>query len=173
MKKLDYLIDQYKQLHKNEVYGMSSIYLVVPVSEIISKTKPKRVLDYGCGQSRLLNVLYENYPDIDFVKYDPAIKKYSNKPTGKFDLVICTDVLEHIPEDCLDYILMDISSLSKNVLFNISTKTAIWHLPDGSNCHKTVKEKEWWVELLNNYFDEPKIFYSKYFMLGIKTGTIE
>jgi 2-polyprenyl-3-methyl-5-hydroxy-6-metoxy-1,4-benzoquinol methylase len=169
MKDLEYLINQYKELHKNNIYGMSSIYLITPISELINRIKPKRVLDYGCGQSKLLNVLYENYPDIDFVKYDPAIEKYSKKPTGKFDLIICTDVLEHIPEKYLDYILKDISSLSDNVLFNISTKTAIWHLPDGSNCHKTVKEKDWWIDLLTKYFKDVEVCHNKYFMLGIQT----
>ena len=170
---LDYIIEQYKILHENNLYGISSIYLQVPISKMIRELKPKRVLDYGCGQSSLVNVLEKEFPNIEFEKYDPAIEEYETEPEGKYGLVICTDVLEHIPEEYLSTFLFKISNLSQNVIFNISTKTAIWHLPDGSNCHKTVKEKEWWLEKLQKYFKDVNIFESKYFMLGIKTWSSE
>jgi hypothetical protein len=166
---LDYIIEQYRILHKNNIYGISSIYLLNPIKNFIDEIKPKRVLDYGCGQSSLIDVLKREYPKIEFEKYDPAIEEYSEEPNGKYDFVICTDVLEHIPEEYLDEIIINIKNISDKIFFNISTKIAIWTLPDGTNCHKTVKDSSWWFEKISKYFVKLNECYDKKFMYALRT----
>ena len=99
------LINQYKQIHASKPYGRSSeLKLGYVQRELMHLPKVERVLDYGCGQSRLIDWLGK-VNDTEAVRYDPAIPDYATKPTGKFDAAVCTDVLEHIPEeDVVDFL---------------------------------------------------------------------
>ena len=51
-------------------------------------------LDYGCSKNGLINLLKKNedLKSVKFTGYDPAIDKFKNKPTNKFDIVTCIDV---------------------------------------------------------------------------------
>ena len=54
----------------------------------------------------------EHFPDLrsyfgihQLCLYDPAFPGHWTLPPGEFDVVVCTDVLEHCPEEDLDWIL--------------------------------------------------------------------
>jgi 2-polyprenyl-3-methyl-5-hydroxy-6-metoxy-1,4-benzoquinol methylase len=103
------------------------------------------ILDYGCGKAVGWNRMKRelDYPLLTL--YDPAFKPYENKPTTQFDMVICTDVMEHIPEEDVMDVLKDIFSFArKGVFLGVSTKLANKLLPDGRNAHLTVKPASWW-----------------------------
>jgi hypothetical protein len=138
--------DQYTAIHKTERYGFSSENKARQIKRLIP-ADAATVLDYGCGQSRLLSMIDVMYP----VWYDPSVDGRDVKPTGKVDLVICTDVLEHIPEDELGEFLTDVFSYSNRVIFTISIRPAYKVLPNGVNAHCTVKSEQWWMELLSKY----------------------
>ena len=71
-------------------------------------------------------------------------------PTGKFDLVTCTDVLEHVEPEYIDRVVRHILSLaSKAIYLNINIKEANKTLPDGRNTHLIIKPPEWWEEYLS------------------------
>ena len=142
------LIEQYKILHTTKKYGRSSIKLLKLIKKIID-FKPESILDYGCGQSKLLDYLKAKRR----YRYDPAIKKYIQLPKTKVDLVLCIDVLEHILEEDLDNVLKELKSLSNKVIFSIGTKLATHKLPNGLNAHITVKPKKWWIKKLSKYFN--------------------
>jgi hypothetical protein len=154
------LIDQYKQLHKeNKEYGKSSDTKFRIVSYLVKQGGKKSLLDYGCGKSVLMDSLYTNLPDIEVVKYDPAIEQFSQKPTQKFDLVVCTDVMEHIPEEDVSDVLRDIFDYSESAFFVISTRPANAVLPDGQNAHATVKTPFWWQDKINDVFGKADILH--------------
>ncbi len=70
--------------------------------------------------------------DVVTSEYDPAVAG-KDLPPEPADLVVCTDVLEHIEPDCLDDVLSDLARLTKKVLLvNISTRPAVKVLADGS-----------------------------------------
>ena len=55
------------------------------------------VLDYGTGKGLLVDRLRaELPPSIRVDGYDPAIQKWSQKPSVVPDILLCLDVLEHI-----------------------------------------------------------------------------
>ena len=144
--KRDYYINQYVELHKTSKYGTSSgRQLLTPVQNLINREKPQTVLDYGCGQSDLHKLI--NGVD-KVVRYDPAIPGIDTKPTDEYDLVICTDVMEHIPEDTVDEILEDLHRLGRIVYVVISCVEAYAKLPNGENAHTTVRPQKWWVDKL-------------------------
>jgi len=151
MNKREYYIDQYKQLHASKSYGTSSgRQLVKPIQHLINIKKPQSVLDYGCGQSDLYKKL--NGPKV-VDRYDPAIPDLSTHPTEHYDMVLCTDVMEHIPEEEVDNVLNDLHSLGDTVYVVISCIEAYALLPNGENAHTTVKPQQWWVDKLKTIWD--------------------
>ncbi len=161
-------INQYKKLHdEDETYGTSSVMFKDEISLIIEYLKPKTVLDYGCGKGKLSLVLGERFSDtspktntvpssvngIHFYNYDPSIEKYNHIDLKHYDLIINTDVLEHIPEKDLDDVITKIASLSQKVYFGLNHKKAAAILPNGENAHCTVKPQSWYKKLMSKHFD--------------------
>jgi hypothetical protein len=142
-------IEQYRILHKQGVYGTSSEKLFDDILPLIYELNPQSVLDYGCGQSKLVDMFHISNTH----RYDPAIPAYDTLPEYKtLDLVICTDVLEHIPEDSLFSTLAQIYLYSKNVIFSVAVVPAVKILPNGENAHCTVKNVEWWIDKIKEVF---------------------
>jgi hypothetical protein len=139
-------IDQYRKVHRsNPNYGRSSEKLVGSIRPLVEMVKPKSILDYGCGNSRMLEALGCG-KEVELCRYDPAIPKYAMQKYREYDLVICTDVMEHIPADEVLPTIFKIRKLSENVVFSISTVKAHQILPNGENAHCTVHPQEWWLK---------------------------
>ena len=82
--------------------------------------------------------------------YDPAHAPFQILPEGPFDGVICTDVLEHCPEEDLPWILDELFSLAgKFVYANVACYPANKNLPDGENAHCTLRPPAWWEILIS------------------------
>ena len=73
-------------------------------------------------------------------------------PVDKVDLVVNTDVLEHIPEDELPETVQRIASLSQNVFFHLHHAKAVAILPNGKNAHCTVWTPQQYANLFTKYF---------------------
>lgn len=152
---MDY-IKQYKLLYKRKKnYGKTSIKLYDMLKKIINDLNISSVLDYGCGKSKLLDLIKKN-KKIKIYRYDPAIKKYSKLTKNKTDLVICTDVLQHVPLYDLDRVLKEIKSKGIYILFYIKCTNHKTKLPNGTYANCTVYDKKWWLEKLSNYYDDIK-----------------
>lgn len=138
----DYLQAQ-KALHAKG-FGTSSGKWTPLMLDLKKRFNAQSVLDYGCGQGLLTRGLSGDYRE-----YDPAIPGKDALPE-KADLVVCTDVLEHIEEDCIDGVLDHLADLSNIALLAVvhlgkAKKT----LPDGRNAHILIRPKEWWIEKLS------------------------
>lgn len=152
---MDY-IKQYELLYKRKKnYGKTSIKLYDMLKKIINDLNISSVLDYGCGKSKLLDLIKKN-SKIKIFKYDPAIKKYSKLTKNKTDLVICTDVLQHVPLYDLDRVLKEIKSKGIYILFYIKCTNHKTKLPNKTYANCTVYDKKWWLEKLSNYYDDIK-----------------
>ena len=56
--------------------------------------KPRRMLDYGGGSGLLAEALRTvGFPRVD--TYDPFVQQHAARPTSKYDLVLCFEVVEH------------------------------------------------------------------------------
>lgn len=152
---MDY-IKQYELLYKRKKnYGKTSIKLYDMLKKIINDLNISSVLDYGCGKSKLLDLIKKN-KKIKIYRYDPAIKKYSKLTKNKTDLVICTDVLQHVPLYDLDKVLKEIKSKGIYILFYIKCTNHKTKLPNKTYANCTVYDKKWWLEKLSNYYDDIK-----------------
>ena len=138
-------IDLYKQLPP---YPGNSLTLHLDnIKKLIKTTKSKTALDYGCGNAKhyIGDRIHLSWGLDKMGLYDPAIPKWGLLPSGNFDCVICTDVLEHVPEKEINYTLKEIFTLSNKCTYlNIAMYPARHILPNGENAHCTLKPKDWW-----------------------------
>lgn len=120
----------------------------------VNEVNPRRVLDFGCGKGTLLSALSDIYSSspVEFVGYDPAVPEYDTL-VDSADLVLCIDVLEHIPEEELEGVIYRISRISDRVVFNLHHGLAREILPNNENAHCTVKNIFFYHDLLKKYFN--------------------
>lgn len=145
------LIEDYAQIHASRVYGASSLKNLRLIRPEIKLLRPQSLIDYGCGQSALVDRLNLGYP-LKLSRYDPAIPAFADKPKVKADLLINIDVLEHIEESDLDDVLADMRSLCRDALIIVDTAPAVGFLGDGRNLHVTLKPHDWWRERISRHF---------------------
>ncbi len=150
--KPELISDSYRQLnqelHKqNQFYGVGGGKHAKVVKDLTEKLKTQSVLDYGCGKGHLAKEL--NFP---IWEYDPAIPGKNQAPRPA-DIVICTDVLEHIEPEHLLGVLSDLKRVVKQIgYFTIHTGPAGKTLPDGRNTHLIQKGRQWWKNRLKLFF---------------------
>lgn len=152
-------IKQYENIHKEKEFGVTGLEFAPHVQLCIAELKPKVILDYGCGQSQLFKALV--FPSENYYRYDPAIFEISQVPVKKADLLINTDVLEHIPDEDLDEVLQHMASISRNAFFNIATRLAREVLPNGENAHCTIKTANEWLLVLRRHFKDVQLVVDK------------
>lgn len=165
------LIGFYAQLHDGgdatidippqEMFDGRSLGIHVgTIRALLKRSRAKTLLDYGAGKAKHYEKTEFALPDGRKVTglrdlwqlhritlYDPGYAPHATYPTGTFDAVICTDVLEHIPEQDLDWVIGDLFGFARNLVYaGVANYPAGKMLPDGSNAHVTLKPAEWWIE---------------------------
>jgi hypothetical protein len=114
------------------------------------------LLDYGCGKGHqyILKGWHECWGIMPAL-YDPGVPDFNVLLPGPFDGVICTDVLEHVPENELPSVVADLVRLSRLWCFvSVCCRPAKGNkkLPRGGNVHVTIRPEEWWCEMLEREF---------------------
>ena len=172
------LVGEYTNLHENGnetvpadkmFNGISLAFYVPDLMEIVlNKEKAKSILDYGCGKGKLYSSTEYNTLNLDkkgrrlkdslpnlwqldyYDLYDPGYKEYSKLPKGKYDGVICTDVIEHIDENDCDWILDEIFSYGRKFIYvTIACYQALKTFDNGKNVHVNVQTPEYWKKKLD------------------------
>lgn len=122
------------------------------VREFCEGLGAKSLLDYGCGKGVgwLRDGLREFLGLERVALWDPAYPMFAERPAGKFDVVVCTDVIEHVPEGDVPGVLADIAGYAeKGVFLSICCRPSRGLFRDGTNPHATVKPREWWAGQLD------------------------
>lgn len=150
---MELITEQYRRLNavmheKLPDYGVQGREHFIDIDTLAQSMKTQDILDYGCGKGTLAM----HFP-FTIKQYDPAILKYSDLPESA-DLVVCTDVLEHIEPELIGNVLDHLRSLTKRVLYTtICTKPAKKSLPDGRNAHLIIESSKWWFSALEDRFE--------------------
>ena len=147
----DFLIKEYKRFHRQGNYftGTAIKGRIDDIGNVVKETNSQTLLDYGCGGAvyYLKHKIHEGWGVPLPTFYDPGNDLYDKKPDGKYDGVICTDVLEHVvePEEAIKEIL---NYAKKFVYIAISCQPskANKKFSDGTPFHISVHPKEWWKE---------------------------
>lgn len=170
----------YKQMHQegekmlnlapeDTFDGKSLFPQLEKIKKLCTLTDAKSILDYGSGKGLMWrDGIQVQYPDgvkvistkeflniKDVTCYDPAYEPFSIYPEEKKDGVICTDVLEHIPENDIDWFVGELFRFANKFVFaNIACYPAVKTLPNGENAHCTIKEPQWWIDIFQRYAHE-------------------
>lgn len=168
------LLQQYQQLHTDgektlglapeDTFPGQSLPAQAPmIKRLIDATNAKSILDYGSGKGkqyhpRAIRIegdltqyasIQEYWGVEEITCYDPCYAPFNQLPETQFDGVVSTDVLEHCPEEDVEWIIDGLFAFSKKFVFgNIACYPAKKHLPNGENAHCTIKPGQWWVEYI-------------------------
>lgn len=152
----------YHQMHSERHYGGSATELhLADVAKVVHELAPGSILDFGCGRSDLVAHFWRDGKR-RIARYDPAVPGLQEMPGGGFDLVLCCDVLEHIPMSSVDRVLGEVKSKGPVAFFTISTKLARARLPDGRNAHVTLLNRGEWVRWVEAVFGRVQELPSKW-----------
>ena len=158
----------YRQIHETGLkdtisaesifQGKSLLRHISTVAQLARHVGARTVLDYGAGKAKLYRETDLELPDGRIVPsvreywgveeirpYDPGVKEFATRPTCTFDGLVSTDVLEHIPEEDIDWVLEECFAFATRFVFmNIASYPAEKVLPNGWNAHVTIQPVDWW-----------------------------
>lgn len=134
-------------------YGTSGAKHANEVLSIMKRCGLTSVLDYGCGKGLFGIAMAEK--GVPIWEYDPCVEGKEESPRPA-DIVVCTDVLEHIEPDRLLFVLKDLQRVVKKIgYFVVHTGPASKVLADGRNAHILQQPREKWAETLRQFFEVP------------------
>lgn len=145
-----------KRLHEERFdYGASATEWVPHIVDLARRNDSKVIFDYGCGKGTLKTGIAKVAPEFTVLEFDPAIEGKDKIPSGKPDLLVALDVMEHIEPDYLNAVLATMRRIRPQAVFlSIATMAANKTLPDGRNAHIIVQPPEWWIEQLEPHFQQ-------------------
>ena len=194
-KKYIELTNNYKQQHLEDINpgvphyeGISLEKHITSITDVLKHNNCKTLLDYGAGKG----ILYtDNYKKItkniskpvhkhwnldSFSLYEVGDKKYSKYPEGKYDAVICTDVIEHIWKDDLYWFTKELCSFAQKLVYvNVACYAAKKTFNDGTNVHVSIYEPKEWIKFFHTIrkdFDDLKIYLVTQHQEMVTEGTL-
>ena len=125
--------------------------------ELALSFNPRRVLDVGCGRGWVVQALRERGVDAWGVDPSPTatcltearpfhLRAAADRlpfPTGAFDVVLCTDVLAHVPEAFVERTLREMLRVAGGPL--VAAIDCANPTRDG---HTTLRPRQWWLDQL-------------------------
>jgi hypothetical protein len=177
---MDYL-EEYKKIFNNgrfirhgkkitlndfPIFDGSGIKLLL--DKILLELKDKKsvtLLDYGCGSSSIwhesiIGQKRQNLFEIlgpkiqSFHRYDPRNEAFSKKLNSKFDIIICSNVLEFFSKIEISKILkelQDFSNESTHIFYTINTGPSKNFFLNGTNMHVTQESADFWINMLKEF----------------------
>ena len=133
-----------------------------PIAAMIRNTRSRTLLDYGAGKGHqyeweitLDGQRYKNIREywggVEIIRYEPALPGQDRLPDQPTDGVLCTDVLEHVPEADLPWVVRELfAHANKFVFASVACYLASARLPNGDNAHCTVRREAWWRGLFES-----------------------
>jgi hypothetical protein len=126
------------------------------IAKLIDQTGAKRLLDYGSGKRNSyqpfpgepadgLIKAHPAWPGINVTCFDPRFGPYPEPYQDKFDGVISIDVLEHIPDDDVGWLLDEMFASADKFVYAVAACYPVPEvLPNDENAHCTLQTPEWW-----------------------------
>lgn len=146
--------------------------LNVPFLAEMKNRVSANILDFGCGESlqwhrRTLDGRTRTLTEMlgnklrGLYRYDPCVAQFNTKPPkGCFDIILCADVMEHIPEADVPKLIQEINSYGVEgcvIFYSINTTPSNNLFLDGTNMHITQKEPEWWDQIITQNSIYPSV----------------
>lgn len=132
--------------------GFSLLQHADAIAKVVKLHGATSLLDYGSGAGdgyRQPHSVHEVWGiKRGRIKlYDPSFPQLSHPPVGHYDGVICSDVLEHVPEDAVDALIATLFAHAHSFVWaSVCCRPAKKFFPDGTNMHVTLHPLDWWRE---------------------------
>jgi len=143
--------------HNTSEWGMAGFNHVPYIIDLANSINAKNILDYGSGCGKTANELRKN--NFTVLEYEPGIEskrknlKLINNLNFKTDLIICTDVLEHIERKKLINVLNHLKSINCMYYYvTVGTGPSYRFLSNGANAHLIQEDEHWWYNTLSKIF---------------------
>jgi hypothetical protein len=161
----------YRQVHETglpesgieaaDLFDGRSLFDHIPrVRALAVETGARTVLDYGSGKGQLYSrrnfvlgdgtavTSIKEYWGVEDIRcFDPGVPEFADPPAAPYDGVVCTDVLEHIPEEDIPWFVSELFRYAKRFVYaNIAAFPATKTLPNGWNAHVTIRPPAWWAK---------------------------
>lgn len=152
---MDELAPLYRKMAEEGIHFPGSAILAHKdeIRKLVKQFEVQDVLDYGCGRGdqykqphRLHRHWGLHWWHVRL--YDPAFAEHDERPHGKHDLVVCSDVLEHVPEADVDDVIGDLFLFARKVVWaSVCCRPAKKTFPGTDiNLHVTIHPVEWWSQ---------------------------
>lgn len=118
------------QLENKNWNGFDVVKYQKQIKDLVVKYNAKTILDYGCGKGLQYSEslpygskdnwkTFDQWLGVTVYKYDPCIEEFKNPPPKdlKFDGVICTQVLNNIPDNDLYWVAKELESYTDKFCF--------------------------------------------------------
>lgn len=146
------LVPLYRELAAKGAYfyGLSVLQHEAYIRSFMEMLGATSMLDFGCGRGDAYlepHLLHErlHIRAEELGLYDPAFEQHAELPGRKFDVVVCSDVLEHVPGDEVDaFIKALFAHADRGVWASVCCRLAKKSFEDGTNMHVTVQPFTWW-----------------------------
>lgn len=167
---MDYL-KVYNKLFINKEYAMNDHvqYDFVINSILKYNLDNNNIIDIGSGRGKnLLNLInnksfiknlkttsvdLDNFHNVivdNFIKCDLSKElDRNNLLNSKYDILICTDVFEHLDKSFIEDVIELCSKISKYSIIAIANHSDIWN---GIELHTIQENIDWWNAILDKYF---------------------
>ncbi len=127
------------------------------IKTLIDRFAAASLLDYGCGWGKQHTERDEQtgqslaeYWGVEPVKYDPGVPHFQAEPKGKFDLVLCVQVLGSIPTGDLPAIIDRLYAHATKAIFVVERLGAVRKqiFDDMEEAMPHGQSMKWWLEML-------------------------
>jgi len=129
---------------------------------IASTYKPTSVVDIGSGKGTMLSFFKDTNVDIlaadlsNFLKFDFPFKEINLMEElildKQYDLLICCDVIEHLPLPKSVEVLSKIKPYGKLFFIGIANHSDRHSDPEGLELHLTQENKQFWDKEISSLF---------------------
>ena len=160
---------KYHKMWQQSEYGMTSPVMryVDGILEYAKQNYCKTILDAGCGNGKFMQRAIED--GFDIIGIDISLNGLINEPYNlvplcieaplhqleceKKDLVVCCDVLEHVPQEWLKDTLKALSkACKKGFMFSICITDDHFGSLIGEKLHISLLSIEDWIDLIKQFF---------------------
>lgn len=165
------LLDEYRRMaaEGGNFYGLSILQHKKLIGALVHDYKARSLMDYGCGRGDAWHSPHNLHHYLGIKRknlflYDPSFPKHDRLPPDRtFDGVLCSDVLEHVPEEAVPAIIERLCAYAnKFVWASVCCRPAKKVFSDGTNMHVTVRPMKWWMD---RFHEAPKIGDTRFILI--------
>lgn len=154
-----------KYFSKNPIIKYLTVGFLDNFKYLLNKTHPQNIIELGAGEGYITSVIATKFPQSQIISSDVDNKelksrnhnlknfknikleivdaKKINHPNNKFNLIVCSEVLEHIPEP----------QLALQEIYRTTNKWALISVPNEPIFHLLNLLRGKYIRTLGNYPD--------------------